>query len=160
MERHQYIGLTTEDKINLLQYERGATALVQLEHYEGAKENPSPTPRPSRLYISNVLNIDFDTFYNDQVNMDKSRKFEKEMKELAMTMQPSGYRSFFIGDALCDILFIKTHPDDGRTINEKLMREIDKELLKLYNGFIKLGVNYEPIEGVMIGGEQAYRRVT
>lgn len=164
MEKELYKSLTTEDKINLLHYERGSSALVRLEQYEGTKENPEPTPRPSKLYISNVLDIDFDAFYGDQANMDKSMKFKKEMADLVMPMVPSGYKSPFIGDALCDVLFNMTHlnmthHDDGRFITENLMKEIDIELLKLYNGFMGLGAKYEPIEGLVVGGHQAYRRV-
>lgn len=159
MDKQLYENLTTEDKINLLHYERGATALVQLERYQGTQENPSPIPKPSNLYISNVLDIDFDEFYNDKANMDKSQLYKDEVKELAVPMSPSGYRSIFIGDALKDVLFIMTHADDARIINEKLVDEIDKELKRIHNGFMELGVRYEPIEGLVVGGHQAYRRI-
>lgn len=150
--------LTSQDKLNILHYERGITA-SSLVSYWADSNDPAPKLFPMHVYISNVLEIDFEKFYNDQVNKSKSNEFVKEILDLAMPLNENGYKSAFIGDALRDIVFILTHPDEGEVINNNLMIQIDRKLKHLYNSYMALGSKFELIPNQTIDGEPVYRRV-
>ena len=158
-----YKKLSKADKLNILTYERGANALIRLDsgQYESIEEFPVPSPRPSDLYISNVLGIDYREFYKSDLAK-KSWDMKDIMKDIATPLEPSGYRSVFIGDILSDIMYIYTHPDADHDL-EKIIPKLDKKLKSTYNKFMTLvdmagdGHKYE--KASVVDGEQLYRRV-
>jgi len=161
IEEDLYKDLTLEQKIGLLRYERGAHGLVQVDHYDDLRCNPEPTPRPSRLYISAVLGIDFEHFYENTI-AEKSKKYREELSAVAVKYPNSGHISWHIGDMISDIIFIKLdiHTTPLPEINEELVNDIDNAIKKLYNTYMELGKSYTYTEtDIESDGEKLYRRV-
>ena len=158
-----YKKMSDEDKLSLLLYERGASALVRVraEDYESLSKNPTPSPRPSDVYLSHVLGIDYRKFYNSELAK-RSWDLKEFMEDIAMPLQPSGYKSVFIGDMLNDILYMYTHPDADHDLKE-IIPELDEKLQTTYNKFMKLaklaGKKHKYEKATVVDGEQLYRRV-
>lgn len=160
-----YKNLTIEDKISLLKYERGAIALVHLEHYEDSRANPSPSPRPNYLYISNVLDLDFGEFYNSKL-ASKSFDYKDQMQNIGIGLSDT-FHSTFIGDILMDIVHRMCHPENLDIIDKDLVNKIDTELKKAYDDFIALvdpkpKYSYEETKFCVMtynGYEKLYRRL-
>lgn len=160
MEDSIYTELTLKEKLGLLHYERGITGLSFHGHYDCATVNPSPTPKPYSVYISNVIGIDFTKFC--EIEKVHILRYANQVREMAMPFVPSGLKSGIIEDALSDIVYIMTHPDNGGVIDEALVKRIDSEILKMYNGYLDIKKQdvgkYEKIEGMLVEGEAVYRR--
>lgn len=156
MKAEIYKDLTDDEKIGLLHYIRGQQGLVQHAHYESTDVNPQPTPCPEKVYVSSVLGIDFEEFY-DTIGMDKSNTYKKEIEQKSVDI--GGYHSLFIGDAICDIFFVRLDIEINRVINKEFMKEIDTEIKELYDFYIGLGQEYVEVQGLLHEGEKVCRRV-
>ena len=157
MKSKIYKNLTIEEKTGLLHYIRGQQGLAQHIHYESLSTNPSPTPCPDKVYISSVLDIDFEEFYGSQAEIDKSILYKKELSK--KTVKLGGHSSTFIGDALCDIFFVRLDINTNRVINKEFVEDIDTEIKELYDFYIRLGQKYIEVKGLLHEGEKVYRRV-
>lgn len=169
MKHSLYKDMTDKEKIGLLHFIRGQQGLVQHANYEGTRENPKQTPNVSNLYISAVLDINFDNFYGDRTVFELSKIYEKQWQVEAMDI--GGSPSPFIGDAMKDIPFLMLDIEDNLTINEDLMKDIDKAIIKLYKTFYDVAYNpakqtssplqvYQYIDaGVTLDGKTLYKRV-
>lgn len=156
MKAEIYRDLTDEEKIGLLHYIRGQQGIVQHAYYQTTDVNPSLSPCVDKVYVSSVLDIDFDEFYNTE-GMDKSNTYKQEIKQKSPTI--GGHHSMFIGDAINDILYVRLDIDINRVINKEFMKEIDTEIKELYDLYIGLGQEYAEVKGLLHEGEKVYRRV-
>lgn len=169
MKEELYKDMTNDEKIGLLHFIRGQQGLVQHSNYEGRSENPEQTPNVSNLYISAVLDINFDNFYGDKAVFELSKIYKKQWQVAAMDL--GGSPSPFIGDAMKDILYLVLNIEDNITINEDLMVVVDKAIIKLYKKFYDVAYNpakqtssplqvYQYIDaGVTLDGKTLYKRV-
>lgn len=157
MKEELYKNLTDEVKLGLLHYIRGGQGLVKHEHYQTTDVNPTEIPRVEHLYISNILNIDFEEACKSNKFSEKHKKFKEQIREKAPEY-PGGYKSSHIGDAIDDVFFVRLDIDINRKIDKDFMKEIDQEIKSLYNYYMDLGVKYVESE-VDYNGEKLYRRI-
>ena len=161
ISKELYKGLSVQDKINILHYQRGASALCAIGQYECTTENPNKPMNPLYLYISNVLDLDFSVFYGSELAK-KSWKYKDEMKKITCEFPNNpAYSSTYISDALGDILFIMLHTDLDYKINIELMETIDQKLRTLYQKYLTLvdSNEYRYEECGKLNGETIYKRV-
>lgn len=161
MDSKLYKNLTLKEKIAILNYERGASEIVKLKVYEDLSANPNKNPRTTDLYISNVLDIDFESFrLNKKVNT-RAREIFKEVKEVAVSISPTkDIRSSHIVDALNDVIYAFTNLDFNHNIDEKLVETIDNTLKLIYNVYYNsFNLTYELIPDMLVNGQPVYRRV-
>lgn len=160
MKEKLYKNLTLEDKIAILHYERGASELVKITHYEDLSANPNTIPRTTDLYISSVLGFDFEEFKNNKEYINKGRKAFNAVKEVAISIHPEkDIKSGHIVDALNDVIYAYSHNDFNYDIDAKLINRIDKTLKKIYDTYNSFGVKYELIPDMLVEGEPVYRRI-
>jgi len=159
MKQELYKDLTLDEKIGILHYIRGQQGLVEHAHYDSLTVNPSPTPRPSDLYVSSVLGIDFENFYTEEVR-EKNMKLLEEVKAKSLPYWSGGHRSILIVDSILDVLYVMLDIDQSFTINEELIMLIDNKIKELYDHFMQLHVpdGYELVEGFEIKGKPVYQK--
>jgi len=158
MKESLYRDLTLEDKINLLRYERGSIALVSLEQYESTDNNPTITPTVSDLYISSVLGFDWGEAREEPNFKVKVKAAYEAVREAALPYA-SDHRSMHVADALGDVFYILTHPDENKPIDEDLVNTIDDHIKRIYSVFDSFDSKYELIPDTLINNEPIYRRI-
>lgn len=166
MKKELYENLTNNEKIGLLHFIRGQQGLVQHWNYEGTDENPRLKTKPDHLYLSNILNIDFDEFYSSDETSKNSSEYKDQWRKYGTPL--GGCVSWYIGDAICDILFVMLDINTNHVINVELMESIDDKIKLLYGEFIALTTMselpstpefYYVESGVEYNNEKLYKRV-
>lgn len=160
MKERLYKELTLEDKIAILHYERGASEIVKVQVYEDLSANPNKNPRTTELYISSVLDFDFEEFKKSDETKIRTKKAYEAIKQVAVSISPTkDIRSSHIVDALNDVIYAYTNLDFNYNIDENLVNRIDDTIKRIYSVYETFGLTYELIPDMMFNNEPVYRRV-
>lgn len=164
-----YKNLTDKQKINILIYERGQFALLDVNSiYDDTKINPPLKLEPVNLYISSVLGINYQEFKEQEKKEKISWKFEEEMRLLSEKVNPKLLPDCNIIDMINNLFHSYTDPKNKKTINQKMVQSLDKKILKVYHTLLSLineenkkeETNYQFVKiGVSDDGETLYKKV-
>jgi len=151
----KYIELNDYEMLDLLAGVRGVYALAGIDFYSNIAEAPKFNMCPIRLYISNVLDLNFtEDIENNKTLNALCKTHEKEIQKAF-----PGYWNWVddqLQQIVCDNLRNET------LINEATRETIDNKLKEYYNfiiGLNDLKPKYKYEECGELLGERIYKRI-
>ena len=133
-----YKNLTEEEQLKLLRYCLGEYHLCDIDHYGMLKNAPLPKPDPHKLFISSLLDIDFEEFYNSE-HVKKVCQYVTKNQD---KFPPSTW--WFVGDNVQDVIW-----DEFRDFTKKpkkveiMLEDIKVKLDQIYQGYLIAEQSYE-----------------
>lgn len=162
-----YIQLDEKDLLNVLIMIKGIYALAGVDHYAELSEAPKFKTDPEQLYLSHLLNIDYEKEVINNKKLHKLTKSHGDEIKMLNNIFKNKYQLKHLwnnlNDSLCQIICNFVLENE---ISKKTKNKLDNQLKDYYNQFLSIvGLqeykteNYELTGYVDEKGNPLYRKI-